>query len=83
VGKHYYDWRIRADKPLLRYLSFCSSPSLPQPPLGYARGEESLRLELARRHARTPEEREHFSPSRSNDHFGHSAVAAERRHHRG
>lgn len=53
-----YDWKIQADKPLLRYLS----PFL-RPVFGanhrwaMDQGEESLRLELARRHAATPEER--------------------------
>ena len=53
-----YDWRIRADKPLLRYLSpllrlaFAANHRW-----AMASGEESLRLELARRGASTPEER--------------------------
>jgi hypothetical protein len=52
-----YDWKISAEKPLIRTFS----------PLfkrlfeanhrwAMAKGEESLRLELARRHARTPEQ---------------------------
>jgi hypothetical protein len=54
-----YDWRIRADKPLLRYLSFLfKSLFAANHRWAMARGEESLRLELARRHALTPEERE-------------------------
>jgi hypothetical protein len=53
-----YDWRIRADKPLLRY----GTPIF-RPIFGVnhrwamARGEESLRLELMRRRARTDAER--------------------------
>jgi hypothetical protein len=53
-----YDWRVRAEKPLLRILS-----PLLRPLLEYnhrwamARGEESLRLELYRRRCATPSER--------------------------
>ena len=53
-----YDWDIRADKPLLRYLSFLLKPIFAaNHRWAMARGEESLRLELARRRARTPEEK--------------------------
>jgi hypothetical protein len=53
-----YDWRVRADKPLLRLLSPLFKPILSaNHRWAMARGEESLRLELARRHARTEEER--------------------------
>jgi len=53
-----YDWRIRADKPLLRRLSFVMKPIFEfNHRWAMARGEESLRLELARRHATTPEAR--------------------------
>ena len=53
-----YDWRIRADKPLLRRLAFVMRPLFEaNHRWAMARGEESLRLELARRRARTPEER--------------------------
>jgi hypothetical protein len=53
-----YDWRVRADKPLLRYLSFVFKPILAaNHRWAMARGEESLKLELARRHAATDEER--------------------------
>ncbi len=45
-----YDWRIRAEKPLLRYLSFLLKPIFSaNHRWAMARGEESLRLELARR----------------------------------
>ncbi|MCL4303169.1 MAG: polyketide cyclase [Anaerolineae bacterium] len=58
-----YDWRIRADKLLLRYLSFLFKPLFAaNHRWAMARGEESLRLELARRHARTPEERAQLPP---------------------
>jgi hypothetical protein len=44
-----YDWRIRADKPLLRYLSFLFKPFFSaNHRWAMARGEESLQ-ELARR----------------------------------
>ena len=46
-----YDWKIQADKPLLRYLSFLFKPIFAaNHRWAMARGEESLRLELARRH---------------------------------
>jgi hypothetical protein len=45
-----YDWRIRAEKPLLRYLSFLLKPVFAaNHRWAMARGEESLRAELARR----------------------------------
>jgi hypothetical protein len=53
-----YDWKIRADKPLLRSLSPILKPIFKANHLwAMRRGEESLRLELARRHATTAEER--------------------------
>jgi hypothetical protein len=52
-----YDWRVRADKPLLRHGSFLFKPIFAaNHRWAMARGEESLRLELRRRHARTPAE---------------------------
>ena len=57
---HYpgYDWKIRADKPLLKYGSFLMKPIFSaNHRWAMAKGEESLKLELARRHARTTEER--------------------------
>ncbi|HEX8161698.1 MAG TPA: SRPBCC family protein [Pyrinomonadaceae bacterium] len=52
-----YDWRVRARKPLLRALSFLLKPAFAaNHRWAMARGEESLRLELLRRRARTPEE---------------------------
>jgi hypothetical protein len=45
-----YDWRVRADKPLLRYLSFIFKPIFAaNHRWAMARGEESLKLELLRR----------------------------------
>jgi len=53
-----YDWKIRADKPLLRRLSFLMKPLFAaNHHWAMAQGERSLKLELARRHAATPEER--------------------------
>jgi hypothetical protein len=54
-----YDWLIRADKPLLKYGSFLMRPIFAaNHRWAMARGEESLRLELARHHALSQEERE-------------------------
>ncbi len=53
-----YDWNIRADKPLLRYFSFIFKPIFSaNHRWAMQKGLESLQLELARRHARTAEER--------------------------
>jgi hypothetical protein len=53
-----YDWKILAEKPLLRYFSFIMKPVFSaNHRWAMAKGEESLRLELARRHARTADER--------------------------
>lgn len=53
-----YDWLLSAQKPLLRYFSFLLRPVFT---LNHHwvmdRGEESLKLEIARRAATTPEER--------------------------
>jgi hypothetical protein len=47
-----FDWDIRADKPLLRLFSFVLGPIFAaNHRWAMARGEESLKLELARRHA--------------------------------
>jgi hypothetical protein len=49
-----YDWKLSAEKPLLRYLSFIMKPIFAaNHRWAMAKGEESLRLELARRHAKT------------------------------
>jgi uncharacterized protein YndB with AHSA1/START domain len=60
-----YSWHVRINKPLVRGLSFVMKP------IFYAnhrwamkRGEESLVLELARRHADTAEELAHIPPPR-------------------
>jgi uncharacterized protein YndB with AHSA1/START domain len=45
-----YDWRVRADKPLLRHLSFLFKPVFSaNHRWAMSRGEESLRRELGRR----------------------------------
>jgi hypothetical protein len=53
-----YVWTIRAAAPILRYLSFLIKPILAENHRYAMRvGEQSLKLELARRHAHTSEER--------------------------
>jgi hypothetical protein len=50
-----YDWRVRADKPALRYLSFIFKPIFAaNHRWAMARGEESLKLELMRRRIGQP-----------------------------
>ncbi len=52
-----YDWKIKAEKPLLRYFSFIMKPIFSaNHRWAMARGEESLKLELVRRHAANKEE---------------------------
>ena len=52
-----YDWRIRADKPLLRYLSFVMKPIFSaNHRWAMQKGLASLQIELARRHAQTPDD---------------------------
>jgi len=52
-----YDWKIKAEKPLLRYFSFIMKPLFSaNHHWAMARGEESLKLEIARRHAMNAEE---------------------------
>lgn len=54
-----YDWRISAEKPLLRYLSFIMKPIFSaNHHWAMRKGEESLKLELARRRAKTVQERQ-------------------------
>lgn len=58
-----YDWRIRVDKPLLRYGTFIFRPIFSaNHRWAMARGEESLKLELQRRRATTEAERESVPP---------------------
>jgi hypothetical protein len=58
-----YDWKIRAEKPLLRRLSVVLKPLFSANHYwAMEKGEESLKLELARRHATTPEERAKIPP---------------------
>lgn len=53
-----YDWKIAAEKPLLRLFSFVMKPIFSaNHRWAMAKGEESLRLELARRRATTAEEK--------------------------
>ncbi len=52
-----YDWKISAEKPLLRYFSFIMKPLFSANHYwAMSRGEESLKLELARRRATTEQE---------------------------
>jgi hypothetical protein len=52
-----YDWKIKAEKPLLRYFSFIMKPIFSaNHQWAMAKGEESLKLELARRHAANADE---------------------------
>jgi hypothetical protein len=52
-----FDWRLSVEKPLVKALSAAFKPVFEaNHRWAMARGEESLRIELARRHARTAEE---------------------------
>lgn len=52
-----YDWKIKVEKPLLRYFSFIMKPLFSaNHRWAMAKGEESLKLEIARRHAASAEE---------------------------
>jgi hypothetical protein len=56
-----YDWKISAEKGVLKYFSFIMKPLFAaNHRWAMARGEESLQLELQRRHARTDAERAHI-----------------------
>jgi hypothetical protein len=58
-----YDWRIRAEKPLLRNLSFILKPLFEaNHRWAMAQGEESLKLELARRRAASADARAKVAP---------------------
>jgi hypothetical protein len=58
-----YDWRVRAEKPLLAVLSPVLRPLFEaNHRWAMARGEESLELELARRRAESPAERARIPP---------------------
>ncbi|HYM26024.1 MAG TPA: hypothetical protein VEU08_22560 [Vicinamibacterales bacterium] len=58
-----YDWRIRAEKPILRTLSFLLKPVFSaNHRWAMARGEESLVLELARRRATSADAKARVPP---------------------
>lgn len=58
-----YDWKIEANKPVIRTFSFLLKPIFAaNHRWTMARGEESLKLELARRHARSAEEAARIGP---------------------
>ena len=72
-----YDWKIRADKPLLRRLSFLLKPIFSaNHRWAMSRGEESLKLELARRRARSPEELARIPPPPPPTRFSVGPLAA-------
>jgi hypothetical protein len=59
-----YDWRIRSEKPFLRDLSFLLKPVFAaNHRWAMAQGEESLRLELARRRATSDDARRQVPPA--------------------
>jgi hypothetical protein len=52
-----YDWKLKAEKPLLRYFSFLMKPIFSaNHRWAMEKGEESLKLELARLHAANADE---------------------------
>ena len=58
-----YDWTIRANKPVIEKFSFFLKPIFrSNHNWTMRRGEESLKLELLRRRAKSPEERARISP---------------------
>jgi hypothetical protein len=58
-----YDWKLNTRKPFLNALSFLLKPIFAaNHRWAMARGEESLKLELARLHARSPEEAARIPP---------------------
>ncbi len=58
-----YDWRINAEKPLLKTFSFIMKPLFSaNHRWAMQMGERSLKLELARRHAHTEAERASIPP---------------------
>ena len=58
-----YVWTVEVNQPLVRYLSFLLRPLFAaNHRWAMARGEESLKLELARRRARTAEELQRIPP---------------------
>src|SRR5688572_9477524 len=58
-----YDWTISAEKPILRYFSFIMKPLFEaNHRWSMAQGEESLKLELLRRHATSEQERAQIPP---------------------
>lgn len=59
-----YDWKIKAEKPLLRYFSFVMKPIFSaNHRWAMAKGEESLKLEIARRYAASADELAHIPAS--------------------
>jgi Polyketide cyclase / dehydrase and lipid transport len=72
-----YDWRIRAEKPLLRRLTPLLRPLLAaNHRWAMRKGEQSLELELARRRAATPVEKSRIPPPPPPADLPPAAVAA-------
>lgn len=74
-----YDWRIRADKPMLKALSFLLRPIFSaNHRWAMSRGLDSLKLELARRRALSPAEAEKI-PAPPGPTFPHNLLYKRRR----
>jgi hypothetical protein len=72
-----YDWRIRVEKPGVKQLSFLLKPIFEaNHRWAMARGEESLKLELARRRAMSPEARNAVPPPPGPVTYAGAAVVA-------
>jgi hypothetical protein len=72
-----FDWKLTADKPLLRYLSFALRPAFEaNHRWAMQQGLRSLELELARGRARTVEEMNSIAPAPAPHMFPMRQVAA-------
>ena len=72
-----YDWRLTAEKPLLRNLSFALRPLFEaNHRWAMAQGRESLELELARRRATSDDERARIPPPPGPVTYAGAALAA-------
>jgi hypothetical protein len=72
-----FDWKLAADKPLLRYLSFALRPAFEaNHRWAIEQGLRSLELELARGRARTVEEMNSIAPAPAPHVFNTGQVAA-------
>jgi hypothetical protein len=74
-----YDWRVTADKPLLRRFSFLLKPLFSaNHRWAMARGQESLKLEIARRRAASPQDAARI-PSPPGPTFPHNLIRQTRK----